>query len=178
MTGREILSIRLRTWASVLAGVILVSATAAACREEPRMNADQPPAASKAEPAFRKHGELVIMSADNRVKVKIDIEIAETPDEVEIGLMNRSSMRPNQGMLFVFHDEDYRSFWMKNTILPLDMIFINADMDIVTIHADTTPFSEQSYPSTRPAQYVLEVNAGFAHDHGISVGDRVFWQRM
>jgi hypothetical protein len=169
---------RLRTWAIVLAGVILALATTAACREEPRMNADQPPAVSKAEPAFRKQGELVIMSADNRVKVKIDIEIAETPDEVEIGLMNRSSMRMNQGMLFVFHDEDYRSFWMKNTILPLDMIFINADMDIVTIHADTTPFSEQSYPSTRPAQYVLEVNAGFAHDHGISVGDRVFWQRM
>jgi uncharacterized membrane protein (UPF0127 family) len=164
---------------AVLAALILMSAGVAACREEPRMvPAETSPEFSTAEPSFRKHGELVIMSPESRVKVKIDIEIAESPDEVEIGLMGRSTMEENQGMLFLFPGEEYRSFWMKNTILPLDMLFINADMEIVTIQADTTPFSEQSYPSSRPARYVLEVNAGFARDHGIRLGDRVFWQRM
>ena len=171
---------RTRAYACVVAGLILASAGVAACREDNRMEREDPPAttSAKAEPSFRKHGELVIMSADNRVKARVDIEIAESPDELEIGLMDRSAMDADQGMLFLFPREDYRSFWMKNTILPLDMIFINADMEIVTIHADTTPFSEQSYPSTRPARYVLEVNAGFAQDRGIGTGDRVFWQRM
>jgi hypothetical protein len=171
MSGRS------RFSGAVLAALILVSAGVAACREEPRMaSAEAPSESPRAE--FRKHGELVIMSPESRVKVKIDIEIAESPDEVEIGLMGRSTMEEHQGMLFLFSGEEYRSFWMKNTILPLDMLFINADMEIVTIHADTTPFSEQSYPSSRPARYVLEVNAGFARDHGIRLGDRVFWQRM
>jgi len=144
------------------------------------MDPEEPPpeTVSRVEPSFRKHGELVVLSGDNRVKAKLDIEIAESPDELEIGLMGRSTMNENQGMLFLFPREEYRSFWMKNTILPLDMIFINAEMEIVTIHVDTTPFSEQSYPSSRPARYVLEVNAGFARDHGLRTGDRVFWQRM
>jgi len=167
----------LRLHTAVLAGLILASAGAAACREDRRMVSEEEPASS-AEPAFHKHGELVIMSSDRRVKAKLDIEIAESPDELEIGLMDRSTMSMNQGMLFLFPRDEYRSFWMKNTILPLDMIFINGDMAIVTIHADTTPFSEQSYPSTHPARYVLEVNAGFAREHGVHLGDRVFWQRM
>lgn len=179
MSGWSSMLDRFRFSGAALAALILVSVGVAACREEPRMaSADAPSESPRAEPSFRKHGELVIMSPESRVKVKIDIEIAESPDEVQIGLMGRSRMEENQGMLFLFSGEDYRSFWMKNTVLPLDMLFINADMEIVTIQADTTPFSEQSYPSSRPARYVLEVNAGFARDHGIRLGDRVFWQRM
>ena len=171
---------RTKVWSLVLAGLILATAGAAACREEQRMEQENSPPAAvpNAAPSFRKHGELVIMSPDNRVKAKLEIEIAESPDELEIGLMGRPTMNSDQGMLFLFPREDYRSFWMKNTILPLDILFITADMEIATIHADTTPFSEQSYPSSRPVRYVLEVNAGFARDRDIRTGDRVFWQRM
>ena len=64
---------------------------------------------------------------------------------------------------------------MVNTMFSLDMIFISSGKEIVTIHKDTTPLSEQSYPSSAPAQYVLEVNAGFCESHNIKLGDKVFW---
>jgi len=81
-------------------------------------------------------------------------------------------------MLFVFPAEESLSFWMKDTPLPLDIIFLGADRTIVTIRENTVPFSETSVPSDRPAQYVVEVNAGFAARHRLAPGDRVFWQRI
>ena len=64
---------------------------------------------------------------------------------------------------------------MLNTLFSLDMIFINSKKEIVTIHKNTKPLSEQSYPSSEPAQYVLEVNAGFCDRYNIKQGDKVFW---
>ena len=84
-------------------------------------------------------------------------------------------MEEMQGMLFIFPDERYQSFWMLNTLFSLDMIFINSKKEIVTIHKNTKPLSEQSYPSSEPAQYVLEVNAGFCDRYNIKQGDKVFW---
>jgi hypothetical protein len=90
--------------------------------------------------------------------------------------MYREKMAENQAMLFVFDGEGPRSFWMKNTILSLDMIFVNGKNEVVTIHKYTTPYSEDSYASTRPAQYVVEVNGGFADKYGIAAGDRIAWR--
>jgi len=81
-------------------------------------------------------------------------------------------------MLFLFPTEEPLSFWMKDTPLPLDIIFLSADRTIVTIRKNTVPFSEASVPSDRPAKYVVEVNAGFADRHRLAPGDRVFWQRL
>jgi hypothetical protein len=105
----------------------------------------------------------------------VDIEIAGNEPQRELGLMYRERMADNQGMLFLFDDDAERSFWMKNTIISLDMIFVNAGRKIVTIHKYTTPYCEGSYTSTRPARYVVEVNAGFADRYGIVVGDQVAW---
>ena len=127
---------------------------------------------------FTKEGELVFMSPQGGVRGKIDIEIAETPVDREIGLMVRRELDESQGMLFVFPAEDYLSFWMKNTLLPLDIIFVNAEKNIVTIHRNTVPLAETSYGSTEPARYVVEIVAGLAGRLDIQVGDRVFWQRM
>ena len=69
------------------------------------------------------------------------------------------------------------SFWMANTPLPLDIIYVNAAREVVTIQRNTVPYSEESVPSTRPATYVVEVNAGYADRHGIAEGDRVQWSR-
>ena len=126
---------------------------------------------------FTKNGELTFISAKNTFIATIDIEVADTPEKRTMGMMYRNSLGENQGMLFVFSQEDYQSFWMKNTAVPLDMIFVNAKNEVVTIHENTTPYSPQSYSSTKPAQFVVEVNAGFVAEHGITVGDRIRWQR-
>ena len=129
-------------------------------------------------PAFRKDAELVFVSARGVTLARIDVEIAERATDRMRGLMFREQMDENQGMLFVFPVEEPLSFWMKDTPLPLDIIFLGADRTIVTIRKNTVPFAETSVPSDRPAQYVVEVNAGFAARHRLAPGDRVFWQRI
>ena len=124
---------------------------------------------------FKKEGELTFVDSVDNPIVKIDIEIADNEYERQLGLMNRESMEEMQGMLFIFPQERYQSFWMLNTMFSLDIIFVNSNKEIVTIHKNTTPLSEQSYPSTAPAQYVVEVNAGFCDTHNIKQGDKVFW---
>lgn len=124
---------------------------------------------------FQKEGELTITDSLNNQKVKIDIEIADTDYERQLGLMKRVSMEEKQGMLFIFPDEAMQSFWMRNTLISLDMIFINSNKQIVTIHRNTKVLSDQSYPSTAPARYVLEVNAGFTDKYNIDVGNKINW---
>lgn len=101
------------------------------------------------------------------------VEVAVTAPERSRGLMFREEMAADHGMLFIFETEGDRYFWMKNTPLPLDIIYINAAGKIVSIAADTTPFSEQTIPSGAPAKYVLELNAGMSAERGIDVGDTV-----
>ncbi len=122
---------------------------------------------------FRKNGELVISSGSG--EVKIDIQIAKTEFDRELGLMYRKSMEENHGMLFIFPDVQVRSFWMRNTEIPLDMIFIGPSKTILNIAKNTTPYADVSYTSNGPAKYVLEVNGGFADRHNISAGDKVEW---
>jgi uncharacterized protein len=105
----------------------------------------------------------------------IAIEIADTPASREAGLMGRSTMKSDRGMLFVFEEMEDRSFWMANTPLSLDIIYVNDNKVIVTIQANTTPYSEASIPSVYPAMYVVEVNAGFCALHGVREGDRIDW---
>jgi uncharacterized protein len=133
---------------------------------------------TKSEPVFRKDAELVFMSPKGATRVRIDVEIAERQEDRMRGLMFREHLEEEQGMLFLFPAEEPLSFWMKDTPLPLDIIFLNADRTIVTIRKNTVPFSEASVPSDRPARYVVEVNAGFADRHRLAPGDKVFWQRL
>ena len=126
---------------------------------------------------FVKQGELKFLSPKQDFLSAIDLEIAQDDAKRTLGLMYRDKLGESQGMLFVFEGDETRSFWMKNTVLPLDMIFVNSQNQIVTIHKNTTPYSEQSYTSTRPAQYVVEVNAGYTDRHKISVGDHIAWSR-
>ena len=124
------------------------------------------------EPVFKKEGELIFISkVENDTLAVIDIEIADNDQKTAQGLMYRSSMSENAGMLFFMDSERIQGFWMKNTYIPLDMIFVNSKKEIVTIHANTTPMKQSSYFSTKPALYVVEVNAGFCHKNNIKEGD-------
>jgi uncharacterized membrane protein (UPF0127 family) len=133
---------------------------------------------ASAAPQFKKEGELFFLRKDDQPMIGIDIEIADNDSRREVGMMGRPAMDEMKGMLFVFDQEFYASFWMKDCVLSLDMIFIDKTGSIVTIHKNTTPFSEQSYAATAPTLLVLEVNAGFTDRHNISVGDRITWKRV
>ncbi|MGI5829914.1 MAG: DUF192 domain-containing protein [Bradymonadia bacterium] len=104
------------------------------------------------------------------VQRSIHVEIAKSSWERELGLMFRKYIHPDWGMLFIFESEDYRSFWMQNTYIPLDMVYIRANGTVTNIIEDAAPLrSELRYPSTDKAKYVLELASGGAKRLGISV---------
>ena len=123
---------------------------------------------------FNKQGSLAFLSADNNDTIStIDIEIADNNQRRARGLMYRKSLPADAGMLFIFDVEEIQGFWMKNTYIPLDMLFVNANNEIITIHANTTPLREWNYASTKPALYVVEVNAGYCVQKSITEGDKI-----
>lgn len=129
---------------------------------------------SSNEPEWVKEGEVTFVSKDTRQKLaKIDVEVAINPPERQQGLMYRSKMDEDKGMLFIFERDDMQSFWMKNTIIPLDIMFIDSKGVINTIHKNTVPFSERSLPSKSRSQFVVEVNGGYSDRHGIKEGDLI-----
>jgi len=108
--------------------------------------------------------------------IKIEAQLAQTVLQQTKGLMNVKNLPENQGMLFVFLDESKKSFWMKNTYIPLDLIFISRDKKIVEIKENFEPCQQKncpSYTSQKKAKYVLEVNGGFCQKHQIKEGDEV-----
>lgn len=116
--------------------------------------------------------ETLEIASDGTVN-QFTVEVAETDRQRAKGLMFRETMAADHGMLFIFEGEGERYFWMKNTPLPLDIIYISRAGAIVSIAADTTPYSEKVIPSNGAAKYVLELNAGTAQKLGISAGDTV-----
>ncbi|MCE7028429.1 DUF192 domain-containing protein [Jiella avicenniae] len=104
---------------------------------------------------------------------KIMVELALTPEQREVGLMNRSQMPQDQGMLFRFDETRNVAMWMKNTLIPLDMLFMDESGEIVTIKTNAQPLSLAIIPSGQPVRYVLELNGGAAARYGVSIGDRL-----
>lgn len=137
-----------------------------ACKEDKKV-------IKQTEVSFKKEGELTIFKSADSTQIKLDIEIADTDFDIQTGLMYRNAMKTNQGMLFVFDDVKERFFYMKNTKIPLDLIFIDNNKKIVSFQKHAQPFDESSLPSNAPAKYVLEVNAGLADTWGVAVGDHI-----
>lgn len=100
----------------------------------------------------------------------IDAAIADDDASRSTGLMNVFDLPDDKGMLFIFKDEEPRSFWMANTPLALDIIFVNAEMEIIRIHQNTRPYSDRNIISENPAMYVIETNAGFTLSNDIQEG--------
>ncbi len=120
----------------------------------------------------------VIIHPQGGAPVHVTVEVADTQEKRQLGLMYRNELPAFGGLLFIFPQESPLSFWMKNTSLPLDIIYINADFSIVQIAENTTPYSTARIPSKHPAKYVLEVNAGFCQRHGITAKDRVEFSQL
>ena len=138
----------------------------------------EPPADTEGRPAlpFSRDGSLTFSRGGEEV-VTIDIEIAETDSARQRGLMQREALPERSGMLFIFDREEPQGFWMGNTPLALDLIFVDADSQIVDVDKYNRPFDPSTIASDAPAQFVVEVPAGFADTYGISETDRVRWRR-
>jgi uncharacterized membrane protein (UPF0127 family) len=126
--------------------------------------------AQEAEIKF-KRSSLVVETGGR--EIKFDVELALNDVERSRGLMFRDKLGPYEGMLFDFYQEAPVSFWMKNTLIPLDMVFIGGDGTVRHVHANAKPLSTDSIPSQFPVRAVLEINGGSARLLGIKPGDRV-----
>jgi len=121
---------------------------------------------------FTKNGTLSFIKANTNEKIKtIDIEIAKDDYSREKGLMYRRNMFENQGMLFIFEESSPRYFWMKNTYISLDLIYVDENRKIVSFQKSAVPLSEETLPSYKNAMYVVEVIAGFVDKFNIKEGD-------
>jgi uncharacterized membrane protein (UPF0127 family) len=106
---------------------------------------------------------------------RFTVEIAGTPEEQSMGLMYRTKLAPDRGMIFPFNPPRIASFWMRNTLIPLDMIFVRADGTIANIAANTVPYSEEPVLSDGVVAAVLEIPGGRSAELGIKPGDKVKW---
>ena len=149
--------------------LVLVNCSDDASSPEPNQRAD--------ETGFRKDGALTFFHEDGSPAGTIDIEIAETNEARQRGLMFRQEMGYDRGMLFIFERSDPSGFWMKNTPLPLDIMFVDEDSTIINIARRTTPYSDENIYPEGPKQYVVEVRGGFSAMYGIEAGMTVRWTR-
>ena len=118
------------------------------------------------------YSQVFIYSTNSEIMV--NVEVADTPQKQSQGLMSRENLKLDHGMLFIFDDESILSFWMKDTLIPLDMIFVDETFRIINVVDNALPCNIEpcpDYSSEKPAKYVLEVNAGFVETNDIEAGD-------
>ena len=151
-----------RRASSLGAALGLALTLAAGC---PRGNGPKPP------PAKPARG-VVVFHVKGR-SIRVAVEIARTPEKRSRGLMHRKQLGKREGMLFDFERDAVQSFWMHNTYIPLDMVFVNSAMRVVGVVENAEPLTDSSRTVGVPSRYVVEVNAGFCEVHGIGKGTRV-----
>ena len=117
----------------------------------------------------------ILVKPEGKAAKALTVEVAATPEQQERGLMFRESMAPDSGMLFPYAPPQKVAFWMHNTVLPLDIIYIGTDRKVLNIIADAVPYSDEPMPSAGPVSAVLELNAGRAAQLGIVPGTEVDW---
>lgn len=144
-------------------------------RSLPAYDASARPAA-KAEPNHP--SPQVLLSPAGQSAARVTVQLARTDEQRTRGLMYRQHLPMGAGMLFVFPADEVHSFWMKNTLIPLDMIFITSDMTVAGVVENAEPMTLTSRSIPAPSRYVLEVSGGFARTHGIATGTRVAFEHM
>ncbi len=118
-------------------------------------------------------GPRVVILPESSPSVEVRVEVARTLEEHQRGLMHRRSLETDRGMLFVYDDDEVRNFWMVNTLISLDMIFIDAERRVVGVVHDAEPETRTTRTVGVPSRYVLEVNGGFCRNRGIDRGASV-----
>jgi uncharacterized protein len=141
------------------------------------MSAEQQKALHRPTRVPRTEGTGIVTITQDRDfnSISITVGIARTTEDHERGLAGRRTLGESEGMLFLFDHEDYYPFWMKDTYIPLDLVFADADGTIVTVCRDLRPDHTTLYYPSKPSCFVLEVCSGFLERHGIREGDRMAW---
>jgi len=132
----------------------------------------QPPTQAAVASSLPSRARVIIASSSGRSS-EVVAEVARTPEELERGLMFRERLAPGTGMLFVFSESAEHAFWMKNTLVPLDMIFVDEGGTVVGVVERAEPLSTALRGVGKPSRQVLEVPGGWAAEHGVRPGDRV-----
>lgn len=157
--------------AALLLGSLIVLG-AGGCKEEAKTSLNTEAV------AFKREGLLQLYRGQSDTLLReVVIEIAQTEYETQTGLMYRKKMEEGAGMLFIFPEASMHSFYMKNTHIALDILFIRSDLTVANIARSARPLDETSIPSAGPVQYVLELNAGMCDRWGIAPGDRIEFRR-
>jgi hypothetical protein len=121
---------------------------------------------------------VVIHPKNDSESVRVIVELAQTAGQRSMGLMYRKRLGPTRGMLFLYDQEQTHRFTMRNTGIPLDMIFINSSQTVIGILKNTKPYANGPFSINRPSRYVLEVNAGFCARNGITIDDNVVFHNF
>ena len=129
------------------------------------------------EPQFTEEGVGAFVDQNGDTVASFRLELAETAAETAQGMMYRRSVPEGTGMLFIMAEERPQSFWMRNTYVPLDIIYLNADGAVVSIQANAQPMNDMPLPSEGPAKYVLEIAGGGSAQYGIKTGLKWLWKQ-
>ena len=155
-----------------LLAAFVLAVSLASCGSAPVANQAQPPAPHGAPSGL----DVVALNVEGHGRSHVfTVEVARTASQQELGLMHRHDLGADAGMLFPFDPPRPASFWMRNTLIPLDMIFIRPDGSIARVAANTVPMSETPVAVAEPMTAVLEIRGGRAAQLGIVEGDRVAW---
>jgi uncharacterized membrane protein (UPF0127 family) len=136
------------------------------------------PASTAPAPAPAPDAPAVTFQPPGHPEARVVVELAISEHEVQRGLMYREYMPPDAGMIFLFRTPKEQHFWMKNTLIPLDMIFVGSDRRVVGVVADAEPQTLDSRAVDGPSQFVVEVNGGWAAAHGVAAGTPVIFEHV
>ena len=157
---------------------ILVLAVVAGCERDVKRAADDAPVTIPPKPTdARTDGPRVYLSTP-RGDVAVDVEVVSTEPKIEKGLMYRQHMPPDEGMLFILGVERDWTFWMRNTLIPLDMIFIRKNMTVAGVVENAEPKTDTLRRVNEPSLYVLEVNGGYTRSHGVIKDAKVRFEHV
>ncbi len=168
---------------SVIRGLLLTSLLASCesstdpASKAPVASPSPPTAQQDLAPATANESPVAIFKT-NAGERTVALEVVSNPATIQRGLMHREHLPPDAGMLFIFGSDRVRSFWMKNTLIPLDMLFIRADNSVAGIERETTPLSLDSRSVGIPTRYVLELNGGWTAKYGIEPGAIVRFEHL
>lgn len=154
----------------VISCLICLALFSVACSQEKEESTSPPPEATENKLDFERSVAFLKKEVSTDTVALIRAAIADNKSEQNEGLMNVTQLPSDKGMLFIFDTQEPRSFWMANTPLPLDIIFVDEEKQIVRIHHSAQPFSEKRYTSGEPARYVIETNGGFCINNDIYEG--------